>query len=215
MTIRNPVKGKGMGNPGRCVGWNERGISIVELAFILPILVILVFGIVDFGRLIQARLVVANVSREGGSLASRVGFFDDVANPTDDRLEFSKVMNLLLASAAPLDIKGADGKMYITRINAGSTNGSPDPWIYMRFSGGSMGVASIIQGAEGQEPGGLSATMRDHLTYQQRNKDADIDNLTVVEVFYYYRPITPLPKLMQDLLLAGNDGILIGSRSYF
>jgi hypothetical protein len=197
------------------MGWNERGVSIVELAFILPILVVLVLGIVDFGRLIQARLVVANVSREGGSLASRVGIDNDVPNPTDDRAEFNKVMNLLLSSAFPLDLTGTDGRIYITRINAGYTNGNPDPSIYMRFSGGSMGAASVITGNEGQEPSGLSALMQSHLTFQKNIDDADIDNLTVVEVFYYYRPITPLPKLMKDLLLAGNDGILIGSRSYF
>ena len=198
------------------MGWSKRARSlIVELAFILPILVVLVFGIVDFGRLIQARLVVANVSREGGSLASRVGIYNDAPNPTDDRAEFNQVMNLLLSSAFPLDVTGADGKIYITRISAGFTKQNPEPWIYMRFSGGSMGAASIIKGAEGQEPDGLSALMKGHLTYQDKNKDADIDNLTVVEVFYYYRPITPLPKVMQNLLLSGNDGILIGSRSYF
>jgi hypothetical protein len=215
MSFRNPGNEHNKGSRGKCVGWGERGVSIVELAFILPILVVLVFGIVDFGRMIQARLVVANVSREGGSLASRVGIYDDTPNAASDRQEFGTVMNLLLSSAFPLDVTGADGRIYITRINAGFTKGNPDPWIYMRFSGGSMGVASIIQGAEGDEPNGISATMRDHLTFQEGNDDADIDNLTVVEVYYYYRPITPLPKLMQDLLLAGNDGILIGSRAYF
>ena len=215
MTIRNPERIRGIVNGSKCYGSNDRGASIVEFAFILPILVMLLFGIVDFGRLIQARLVVANVSREGGSLASRVGIDNDVANPTDDRSEFNKVMNLLYSSAFPLDLRGADGKIFITRINAGYTKSNPDPWIYMRFSEGAMGVASVITGAEGQGPTGLSVLMRDHLTFQEKNDDADMANLTVVEVFYYYRPITPLPKLMRDLLLAGNDGILIGSRSYF
>jgi hypothetical protein len=215
MTIRNLGENRDKGGPGKRVGWNERGVSIVELAFILPILVVLVFAIVDFGRLIQARLVVTNVSREGGSLASRVGIDSDVLNPTDDRQEFGKVLNLLLSSASPLDLTGAEGRVYVTRVNAGFTKGSPDPWIYMRSSGGSMGVASTILGAEGDEPGGLSDLMRGHLTFQEINDDADMDNLTVVEVFYYYRPITPLPGFMKDLLLAGNDGILIGSRSFF
>jgi len=215
MSIRNPGNENNMGSRGKCVGRGERGVSIVELAFILPILLILAFGVVDFGRLIQARLVVANVSREGGSLASRVGIYDDTPDAASDRQEFGKVLNLLLSSAFPLDITGADGRIFITRINAGFTKGNPDPSIYMRFSAGSMGVASIITGSEGQEPGGLSALMRDHLTFQEDNDDADIDNLTVVEVYYYYRPITPLPQLMKNMLLAGNNGLLIGSVSYF
>ncbi len=46
-------------------------MAALELALIVPILLVLAFVIIDFGRLIQARLVVANLSREGGSLASR------------------------------------------------------------------------------------------------------------------------------------------------
>ncbi|HTZ41541.1 MAG TPA: TadE/TadG family type IV pilus assembly protein [Syntrophales bacterium] len=215
MTIGNSGRERELGSGARRLSGYDRGASIVELAFILPILVLMVFAIVDFGRLIQARLVVANVSREGGSLASRVGIDNDVVNPVDDRAGFNTVMGLLLSSAFPLDITGADGKIYITRINAGFTKANPDPSIYMRSYGGSLAVASVITGAEGQTPAGLSALMHDHLTFQQNINDADIDNLTVVEVYYYYRPITPLPQLMKNMLLAGNNGLLIGSVSYF
>ncbi len=34
---------------------NEKGIAAVELALILPVLCIMAFGIIDFGRLIQAQ----------------------------------------------------------------------------------------------------------------------------------------------------------------
>jgi len=36
----------------------------------------------------------------------------------------------------------------------------------------------------------------------------------VVEVFYHYRPITPLPGFVQNLF-PNNGGINIGSRSVF
>ena len=36
----------------------------------------------------------------------------------------------------------------------------------------------------------------------------------MVEVFYHYRPITPLPNFVQNLFPV-NGGILIGSRAIF
>jgi Flp pilus assembly pilin Flp len=49
----------------------EKGVAAVEFALILPMLLVMVFGIIDIGRLIQAKLIITSVSREGGSLASR------------------------------------------------------------------------------------------------------------------------------------------------
>ncbi len=44
---------------------------MIEFCLILPVLLVLVFAIIDFGRLIHARLIITNVTREGGNLASR------------------------------------------------------------------------------------------------------------------------------------------------
>lgn len=44
---------------------NQRGASAVEFALILPILVLLFFGIVDFGLLIYDKQVITNATREG------------------------------------------------------------------------------------------------------------------------------------------------------
>ena len=46
---------------------DKQGASILELVFLLPLLVIMAFGVIDLGRLIHARLVVTNVSREGAA----------------------------------------------------------------------------------------------------------------------------------------------------
>ena len=44
---------------------NQKGASAVEFAIILPILIALFFGIVDFGLLIYDKQVITNASREG------------------------------------------------------------------------------------------------------------------------------------------------------
>jgi len=49
---------------------NSKGQALVELAFVLPILLLIVMGIVEFGRIFNAYLIVTNASREGARYAS-------------------------------------------------------------------------------------------------------------------------------------------------
>lgn len=46
--------------------WNaERGSQIIEFALVLPLLMVLVFGIVDFSLALYDKAVITNASREG------------------------------------------------------------------------------------------------------------------------------------------------------
>jgi hypothetical protein len=49
---------------------SERGQSLVEFAFVIPLLVILVFGIIDFGMALRAYITVTQATREGARYAS-------------------------------------------------------------------------------------------------------------------------------------------------
>jgi Flp pilus assembly protein TadG len=51
----------------------ERGAAAVEFALVLPILVIILLGIVDFGLEINSQAIVANAAREGARTASLGG----------------------------------------------------------------------------------------------------------------------------------------------
>ena len=44
---------------------NQKGAAAVEFAIVLPLLVSLVFGIIDFGLLLNNKQVITNASREG------------------------------------------------------------------------------------------------------------------------------------------------------
>ncbi|WP_234800974.1 TadE/TadG family type IV pilus assembly protein [Luteitalea pratensis] len=48
----------------------ERGAELVEFAFVLPVLLLVFAGIVDFGFLFQRYEVVTNAAREGARLAT-------------------------------------------------------------------------------------------------------------------------------------------------
>ncbi len=48
----------------------ERGAVAVEFALILPLLMVLVFGIIDFGRAFNAQVSLTQAAREGARLAA-------------------------------------------------------------------------------------------------------------------------------------------------
>jgi Flp pilus assembly protein TadG len=48
----------------------DRGAVAVEFALILPILIVLVFGIIDFGRAFNAQVTLSQAAREGARVAA-------------------------------------------------------------------------------------------------------------------------------------------------
>jgi hypothetical protein len=179
----------------------EEGIAAVELALILPLLLVMVFGIIDFGRLIQANLIVTNVSREGGNMASR-GF-----KSGDD------LISMLQSSGTPLDLNGS-GRIYVSRIKAGTSRTAPNPSIDPQFSKGNLGISSNI--LSGLPHLGLSDGLYRHLVFEDSQQASDIAEIWVVEVYYKYKPITPLPNFIAGILVTpGYDGRIIGSKSVF
>jgi hypothetical protein len=51
---------------------HDRGAATLELAIVLPVLISLTFGIIDFARMFNAEIQVSQAAREGVRLASLV-----------------------------------------------------------------------------------------------------------------------------------------------
>ena len=73
--------------------WRRRdaGASAVEMAIVLPLLVLLVFGIIDFGRMLNAQIEISHAAREGVRLAALTE-----GNPT-----YATMIAARVAAAAP------------------------------------------------------------------------------------------------------------------
>jgi len=182
----------------------QRGIATVEFALIFPLMMIMAFAIVDFGRLIQARIIVANLAREGGSLGSR----DIQTSPLG-------LITMLQDGASPLDMANS-GKIFVTRISAGTSSASPNPFIDSGYtaSSGALSVSSTV--GAGQTNLGLTSQLYNHLEFDDTpgKMTSDISNVTVVEVFYKYTPLTPLGKFVPGLF-SDNGGEIILSKAIF
>ncbi len=48
---------------------DQRGQAMVELALVLPILLVLLMGAIEFGRIYHNHLIITNASREGARVA--------------------------------------------------------------------------------------------------------------------------------------------------
>lgn len=83
----------------------ERGAAVVELAIVLPLLLVLTFGMIDLARAIHFNNVLVAVSREGANL---------VARKADLAPQF--ILSTLMTTAQPLDMP-SDGIMYITEVS--------------------------------------------------------------------------------------------------
>ena len=66
----------------------QKGAELIEFALVMPLLLLLVLGIVDFGFLFQRFEVVTNAAREGARLAVLPGYStSDVQTRVNDYLE--------------------------------------------------------------------------------------------------------------------------------
>jgi len=86
---------------------SERGVAAVELALLLPMLVILALCAIDGARALQANIIMTNIAREGANLVARGG--TDLDDGAQD------VIYAVMASAPPLNVN-QQGMMYITRV---------------------------------------------------------------------------------------------------
>jgi len=48
----------------------DRGAAAIEFALVLPFLLLIIFGTIDFGRAINAQIVLTEAAREGARLAA-------------------------------------------------------------------------------------------------------------------------------------------------
>jgi TadE-like protein len=81
------------------------GQSLIEVALVLPLLILLGFGVLEFSRMIYAKNTIINMSRECANLASRS------TTPPQN------IMNAL-ASTAPQSVgMSSNGMIYITQVS--------------------------------------------------------------------------------------------------
>lgn len=92
----------------------ERGASLVEMAIVVPLLLLLLFGIIEFGVMFRHRLTVANATQAAGRVGSALG--------TDENTDY-EILNALSQGLDTL-ASGVDSVKYVAIFEADG-NGNP------------------------------------------------------------------------------------------
>ena len=85
---------------------DQRGAVVVEFALIVPLLLLIVFGILDFGYMLNRTTIVSNASRDGARTASLDGSFADICTTVKSELSQSGI-------AVPAACNGTSGATII------------------------------------------------------------------------------------------------------
>ncbi len=99
--------------------WREHGNAALEFAIVLPILMLLVFGIIDFGHAWYMDHLLSNASREGARYGTR--YSTSGPDPDDRYLPQSLVptiSNYILYSSAENGGKGGCGLSHLLPADA-------------------------------------------------------------------------------------------------
>lgn len=160
------------------------GGALIELAIILPILLLLVFGVFEYGRAIHAKNIITNMSREGANLASRTSS------------AAQQIMDSVALTAQPLDMT-SNGMIFIAEVRGqGADPTVPRVTAQHRWTGGSYQPSSRVWGD--CTTWGMDGECRDDFdNLTDAETEAELRGLALkngervfaVEVFYDYKPI--------------------------
>ena len=137
----------------------------MEFVLVLPFLLLLALGLLEFGRALDTAHSLSSLSREGANLAARGAPLDTVAAT-------------ILINGADIDMSNAGGVIATeVQIEGGAPlvmGQSWSPGFWAPSAMGGVGDTAFVLGGLNLREGGRHY---------------------VVEVFYEFRPITPLRRL--------------------
>ena len=153
--------------------------ALIEFVFVVVVLVVLTFGLIDFSRFLTTRQTLINVSREGSNLSLR-------------QTSLSNAVTAVIASASPLTIantgSGPKGRVIITEVSRSNTvNVITDQYA---AGGLTTAVSKFGTGINRQVtmPAGVTGIPQPN------------DKVYITEVYYTFQPITPIGRLLNFAL---------------
>lgn len=149
---------------------DERGQGLAELAIALPILLLLAFGILEVGRLLEQQHTISGLTREGANLASRGGTLEQALTTT----RTNQVATGL----------GPDGGVIVSRVVV--ENGLPR--VAEQVASDGFALSSRVALPDSIASPYLTSGLREGQRYY------------VVEMFVPYQSFTPFGSLLENVV---------------
>ena len=101
---------------------SERGAELIEFALVLPLLLLLIAGVVDFGMMFQSFEVVTNAAREGARVGVLPGYdVPDVQARVDAYLAASGLTGVRTTNVTNVPVTTAAGTFTARRVTLAYT----------------------------------------------------------------------------------------------
>jgi len=171
---------------------SERGQAMVELAIVLPLIVLLLLGVVEVSYALLDQHVITKLTREGSNLISRDASLQDAA------------VAITRMSTRPVDFNTSSRVIFsvIRQVNTTGAANFGRPILYQRYAYGAIAGSSTLETAGTGSFGGAP-------DYQANNADNDTNlqitnlpagllinggSLYVTEVYSRHQLITPFDR---------------------
>ena len=124
---------------------DDRGQAVIELALILPLVLVLILGVVEMATAINAAMTIAAATREGartagalvnggGTLGCGSGQSPNAA--TVDPVVVAAVERVLTGSGAQITLANVSAiRIYKATVSGAETSGSVNQWTYLSDGG--------------------------------------------------------------------------------
>ena len=167
------------------------GQTMVEMAFVLPVILVVSLGVVEMSYALLHQHVISRITREGANLISRDVTLLDASNA------------LKTMSTAPVNFANGS-ELVLSVLKKGSTVGTANydkVVLYQRYSIGTLAAPSTLATAGpapvGPAPDFLTSNTDTNMNLRISSLPANVDVtrgglLYVAEVFTQHAPLTPL-----------------------
>jgi len=150
----------------------SRGGAVVELAISALFLLLMVFGIVDFGRALLMRHAITSMSREAANLESRG---TPMATTLQSTIDASGAANL-----------GVNGYVILTAVE--------------RDQRGRLSITKQLAGGGVPQTSHVGTQGSTQITLPNSGVPLRGQTLYVAEIFVRFTPVTPIGELVQATL---------------
>ena len=109
---------------------NRRGAAVVEFAIVAPVFFLLVFGMIEYGRMVMVQQVLTNASREGARRAVLDGVADaDVISTVDTYLTNASISGATttVTTTAPVPPDVAESRTVTVTVPFTQVSWLPSP----------------------------------------------------------------------------------------
>jgi hypothetical protein len=130
-------------------GPRDRGAAAVEFALLLPVLLLLLFGIIDFGRAINAQITLTQAAREGARLAALGQSSSAVTSRAQAAADPLSPVTVTVTSSCP--VNAGSGVDAVVQLSYSFSFVTPVGSFAAMFGGVSYG-SSLTLTAQGEMP---------------------------------------------------------------